>query len=279
MDKGCLYIVAMPIGNRGDITERAKQVLSAVDLIAVEDTRHSRPLLQMLAITTPLLALHEHNEQKLVARLVDQLTAGDTIALISDAGTPLISDPGFPLVRACQQAGVRVIPVPGPSALICALSAAGLPTDRFLFEGFPARSGPARREQFRRLKDEGMTLIFYESSHRILDSLADMAAVFGEDRPAVIARELTKLHETILSQCLGSLVELVSRDLNQQKGEFVVLVAGAVRDAEAIDPETQRILEILLEEMPTKQAATLAAKITGIKKNRLYQKALELQEG
>lgn len=279
MDKGCLYIVAMPIGNRGDITERAKQVLSAVDLIAVEDTRHSRPLLQMLAITTPLLALHEHNEQKLVARLVDQLTAGDTIALISDAGTPLISDPGFPLVRACQQAGVRVIPVPGPSALICALSAAGLPTDRFLFEGFPARSGPARREQFRRLKDEGMTLIFYESSHRILDSLADMAAVFGEDRPAVIARELTKLHETILSQSLGSLVELVSRDLNQQKGEFVVLVAGAVRDAEAIDPETQRILEILLEEMPTKQAATLAAKITGIKKNRLYQKALELQEG
>ncbi|PLX62629.1 16S rRNA (cytidine(1402)-2'-O)-methyltransferase [Sedimenticola selenatireducens] len=279
MDKGCLYIVAMPIGNRGDITERAKQVLSAVDLIAVEDTRHSRPLLQMLAITTPLLALHEHNEQKLVARLVDQLTAGDTIALISDAGTPLISDPGFPLVRACQQASVRVIPVPGPSALICALSAAGLPTDRFLFEGFPARSGPARREQFRRLKDEGMTLIFYESSHRILDSLADMAAVFGEDRPAVIARELTKLHETILSQSLGSLVELVSRDLNQQKGEFVVLVAGAVRDAEAIDPETQRILEILLEEMPTKQAATLAAKITGIKKNRLYQKALELQEG
>ncbi|WP_435684322.1 16S rRNA (cytidine(1402)-2'-O)-methyltransferase, partial [Sedimenticola selenatireducens] len=274
MDKGCLYIVAMPIGNRGDITERAKQVLSAVDLIAVEDTRHSRPLLQMLAITTPLLALHEHNEQKLVARLVDQLTAGDTIALISDAGTPLISDPGFPLVRACQQAGVRVIPVPGPSALICALSAAGLPTDRFLFEGFPARSGPARREQFRRLKDEGMTLIFYESSHRIVDSLADMAAVFGEDRPAVIARELTKLHETILSQSLGSLVELVSRDLNQQKGEFVVLVAGAVRDAEAIDPETQRILEILLEEMPTKQAATLAAKITGIKKNRLYQKAL-----
>ncbi len=279
MDKGCLYIVAMPIGNRGDITERAKQVLSAVDLIAVEDTRHSRPLLQMLAITTPLLALHEHNEQKLVARLVDQLTAGDTIALISDAGTPLISDPGFPLVRACQQAGVRVIPVPGPSALICALSAAGLPTDRFLFEGFPARSGPARREQFRRLKDEGMTLIFYESSHRIVDSLADMAAVFGEDRPAVIARELTKLHETILSQSLGSLVELVSRDLNQQKGEFVVLVAGAVRDAEAIDPETQRILEILLEAMPTKKAATLAAKITGIKKNRLYQKALELQEG
>ena len=279
MDKGCLYIVAMPIGNRGDITERAKQVLSAVDLIAVEDTRHSRPLLQMLAITTPLLALHEHNEQKLVGRLVDQLTAGDTIALISDAGTPLISDPGFPLVRACRQAGVRVVPVPGPSALICALSAAGLPTDRFLFEGFPARSGPARREQFRRLKDEGMTLIFYESSHRIVNSLVDMAAVFGEDRPAVIARELTKLHETILSQSLGSLVQLLSQDPNQQKGEFVVLVAGAIQDQETIDPDAQRTLEILLQEMPTKKAAALAAKITGVKKNRLYQKALELQEG
>jgi len=279
MDKGSLYIVAMPIGNRDDITERAKQVLSAVDLIAVEDTRHSRPLLQALAITTPLLALHEYNEQKLVGRLVDQLIAGGTIALISDAGTPLISDPGFPLVRACRQAGIRVVPIPGPSALICALSAAGLPTDRFLFEGFPARTSAARRDQFARLKDATMTLIFYESSHRIVNSLADMAAVFGEDRPAVIARELTKLHETILSQGLGSLVELVSRDLHQQKGEFVVLVAGAVRDAEAIDPETQRILEILLEEMPTKKAATLAAKITGIKKNRLYQKALELQEG
>lgn len=279
MDKGCLYIVAMPIGNRGDITERAKQVLSTVDLIAVEDTRHSRPLLQMLAITTPLLALHEHNEQKLVGRLVDQLTAGDTIALISDAGTPLISDPGFPLVRACRQAGVRVVPVPGPSALICALSAAGLPTDRFLFEGFPARSGPARREQFRRLKDEGMTLIFYESSHRIVNSLVDMAAVFGEDRPAVIARELTKLHETILSQSLGSLVQLLSQDPNQQKGEFVVLVAGAIQDQETIDPDAQRTLEILLQEMPTKKAAALAAKITGVKKNRLYQKALELQEG
>lgn len=279
MDKGCLYIVAMPIGNRGDITERAKQVLSTVDLIAVEDTRHSRPLLQMLAITTPLLALHEHNEQKLVGRLVDQLTAGDTIALISDAGTPLISDPGFPLVRACRQAGVRVVPVPGPSALICALSAAGLPTDRFLFEGFPARSGPARREQFRRLKDEGMTLIFYESSHRIVNSLVDMAAVFGEDRPAVIARELTKLHETILSQSLGSLVQLLSQDPNQQKGEFVVLVAGAIQDQETIEPDAQRTLEILLQEMPTKKAAALAAKITGVKKNRLYQKALELQEG
>ncbi len=277
MDKGCLYVVAMPIGNRADITERAKQVLASVDLIAAEDTRHSRPLLQMLAITTPLLPLHEHNEQKLVGRLIEQLAGGDTIALISDAGTPLISDPGFPLVRACHQAGIRVVPVPGPSALICALSAAGLPTDRFLFEGFPARTGSARREQFERLKHREMTLIFYESSHRIMQCLNDMVAIFGADRPAAIARELTKLHETILSQSLGSLVRLLSQDQNQQKGEFVVLVAGAIPDSEAIDPEAERILAILLEEMPTRQAAALAAKITGIKKNRLYQKSLEIR--
>jgi len=279
MDKGCLYVVAMPIGNRDDITERAKQVLSAVELIAVEDTRHSRPLLQTLGITTPLLALHEHNELKLVTRLVEQLSTGGTIALISDAGTPLISDPGFPLVRACQQAGVRVIPIPGASALVCALSAAGLPTDRFLFEGFPARTSSARRDQFARLKDAGMTLVFYESSHRIVHSLTDMAAVFGAERPAVLARELTKLHETIISRPLGELVERVNGDPNQQKGEFVVLVAGAVQDTQTMDPEARRILEILAEELPTKQAAALAAKITGIKKNLLYQQALELQQG
>ncbi|MCW8890708.1 MAG: 16S rRNA (cytidine(1402)-2'-O)-methyltransferase, partial [Sedimenticola sp.] len=175
MDKGVLYIVAMPIGNRADITDRAKEVLSSVDCIAVEDTRHSRPLLNYLGIQTPLMALHEHNEVQLVTRLIEQLKEGRSLALISDAGTPLISDPGFPLVRACQQAGIRVSPIPGASAAICALSVAGLPTDRFLFEGFPARSSSARCEQFGRLKNETMTLIFYESSHRIADSLADMA--------------------------------------------------------------------------------------------------------
>ncbi len=278
MDKGCLYVVAMPIGNRDDITERAKQILASVDVIAAEDTRHSRPLLQFLGIDTPLLALHEHNEQKRMGSLIEQLTAGGTIALISDAGTPLISDPGFPLVRACQQADIRVVPIPGPSALVCALSAAGLPTDRFLFEGFPAKTGAARREQFTRLKDAEMTLIFYESSHRISDCLTDMAQVFGEERPAVVARELTKLHETILSYPLGQLVEVLSKDPHQQKGEFVVLVAGAVRNEDAIEPETQRILSLLLEELPTKQAAVLASRITGAKKNRLYQVALELAE-
>ncbi len=273
-----LYIVAMPIGNRADITERAKEVLASVDCIAVEDTRHSRPLLQSLGITTPLMALHEHNESQLVSRLVEQLEDGRSLALISDAGTPLISDPGFPLVRACQQAGVRVCPIPGPSAVICALSAAGLPTDRFLFEGFPARTSSARCDQFSRLKNESMTLIFYESSHRIAESLADMARVFGGDRHVVIARELTKLHETILSHSLDELCQILEEDANQRRGEFVVLIAGASRNEDEIDPEAQRIIEILLEEMPTKKAAAIAAKITGIKKNRLYQLALTLKK-
>lgn len=277
MDKGVLYIVAMPIGNRADITERAKEVLASVDCIAVEDTRHSRPLLQSLGITTPLMALHEHNETQLVDRLVESLVGGRALALISDAGTPLISDPGFPLVRACQRAAVRVCPIPGPSAVICALSAAGLPTDRFLFEGFPARTASARCEQFSRLKNEPMTLIFYESSHRIADSLADMAKVFGEDRQAVIARELTKLHETILSQPLGRLCQILAEDVNQRRGEFVVLIAGAVRNKDEIDPESRRIVEILLQELPTRSAAAIAAKITGIKKNRIYQLALTLK--
>ena len=277
MDKGFLYIVAMPIGNRADITQRAREVLASVDRILVEDTRHSGPLLRSLGIETPMLALHEHNEQKLLGRLTQQLSSGNSMALISDAGTPLISDPGFPLVRACRQAGIRVVPVPGPSAVVCALSVAGLPTDRFLFEGFPARTSAARREQFSRLRDQPLTLIFYESSHRIADSLADMAAVFGRDRPAVLARELTKLHETVLAQSLGELCDTLAQDANQRKGEFVVLVGGAEVDESQVDPETRRMLQILLDELPLKQAAALAARISGKKKNRLYQYALALK--
>lgn len=279
MEKGLLYIVAMPIGNRGDITRRAMEVLASVDRIAVEDTRHSGPLLRTLGIETPMLALHEHNEGKLLGSLLDQLHSGLRLALISDAGTPLISDPGFPLVRACRQAGIRVVPVPGPSAAICALSVAGLPTDRFLFEGFPVRTGAARRQQFARLKDQPMTLVFYESSHRIVDSLKDMAAEFGPARPAVLARELTKLHETVLAQPLGELCDILEQDSDQRKGEFVVLVGGAEADESQIDPESERILRLLLEEMPVKQAAALAARITGKKKNQLYQHALSLREG
>ncbi len=276
-ERGILYVVATPIGNRGDLSPRAREVLEAVGLIAAEDTRHSGPLLRDLGIRTPLRALHEHNERQMTEGLLRRLEAGESIALISDAGTPLISDPGFPLVRECHRRGVRVSPVPGPSAAICALSAAGLPSDRFLFEGFPPRGGSARRERFSRLQREGATLIFYESSHRIESSLEDMAHCFGADRPAVLARELTKRHETIRLAPLGELLGLVRADPNQRRGEFVVLVAGAPPAAPgAISPEAERVLGILLQELPVKQAAAIAARITGEKKNPLYQRALEI---
>lgn len=278
IDEGVLYVVATPIGNRGDVSKRAIEVLQSVDLIAAEDTRHSRPLLQQLGIKTPLQAVHEHNERQLVERLLARLRAGETLALISDAGTPLISDPGFPLVRACHQQGIRISPIPGPSAVIAALSAAGLPTDRFRFEGFPARTAAARREQFQLLKSDTATIVFYESSHRIAASLADMALVLGRERPAVLARELTKMHETIIHAPLGQLCDRVSGEADQRKGEFVVLVAGAEQDLAQLTPETERILRLLVAELPVKQAAALAARITGEKKNRLYQLALEWRQ-
>ncbi len=278
IDKGVLYVVATPIGNRNDISLRAIEVLQSVDLIAAEDTRHSRLLLQHLGISTPLQAVHEHNEHKLVGRLIARLQAGEALALISDAGTPLISDPGFQLVRACHRHGVRVSPVPGPSAAVAALSAAGLPTDRFRFEGFPARTASARQAQFEGLKAESATIIFYESSHRIASSLADMSRVLGPGRPAVLARELTKLHETIIHATLGQLSERVKQEPDQGKGEFVVLVAGAKKDRERLNPETERTLRLLMAELPVKQAAALAARITGEKKNRLYQLALEWRD-
>jgi len=274
-----LYVVATPIGNRGDISARAVQVLQSVDLIAAEDTRHSGPLLRDLGIRTPLRALHEHNERQLLEQLLQRLQQGDSLALISDAGTPLISDPGFPLVRECQRRGIRVSPVPGPSAAICALSAAGLPSDRFLFEGFPPRTRSARRAYFQQLRRETATLIFYESSHRIESSLADMARSFGGQRRAVLARELTKRHETFIRAPLEALLERVQTDADQRRGEFVVLVSGAPRgEAGGVTGESQRILEILLQELPVKQAASLAARITGEKKNPLYQRAIELRQ-
>lgn len=277
IENGVLYVVATPIGNRGDITERAKEVLNAVSLIAAEDTRHSRPLLKSLGISTRLVAMHEHNEREMLGKLTRMLQQGDTLALISDAGTPLISDPGFPLVRACHQLGIRVSPLPGPSAAIAALSAAGLPTDRFRFEGFPARTSSARKGVFETLKDEPLTLIFYESSHRIQASLADMASQFGEDRQCVLARELTKLHETIIQCTLGELCRLLEDDPDQRKGEFVILIAGATQDDDSLNPEALRILKLLVDELPVKKAAALTARITGEKKNRLYQQALALR--
>jgi 16S rRNA (cytidine1402-2'-O)-methyltransferase len=278
IDKGVLFVVATPIGNRDDFSPRAVTVLKQVDLIAVEDTRHSTPLFRHFGIDTPLLALHEHNERKVMERVIRRLEAGASVALVSDAGTPLISDPGFPLVRECIRLGLTVTPVPGPSALICALSVAGLPTDRFVFEGFPSRTGSARKRQFEQLAEESRTLAFYESSHRIVACLTDMAEVFGPDRPAVIARELTKLHETLISSTLGQLVERLQQEPVQQKGEFVVLVAGVDRNEDAgVSPEAAKLLTLLMEELPLKQAAALAARYSGEKKNRLYQMALEMQ--
>ena len=274
--KGILYIVATPIGNLQDMTPRAVQVLSEVQLIAAEDTRHSAKLLQHFGIKTPCLALHEHNEREAGAALVRRLLAGDAIALISDAGTPLISDPGYHLVQAARAAGLRVVPIPGACALTSALSASGLPSDRFVFEGFlPARAA-ARRARLEELKDEPRTLIFYESPHRILECLDDLAQVFGAERPAVIARELSKLFETIHDGSLSELCAWLRSDVNQQKGEFVILVRGSMLSEQGEeDSEAERVLRILMAELPVKQAAALAAQITGRKKNALYELALQ----
>ena len=276
--QGILYVVATPIGNLQDITARALEVLRAVSLVAAEDTRHSRKLLAHYGIGTPLVALHEHNERDITQRLLQTLAAGEGIALVSDAGTPLISDPGFYLVRAARQANIRVVPVPGASALIAALSVAGLPTDRFLFEGFLPSRQAARRQRLQALQTETVTLVFYESSHRIRASLADMAEVFGAGRDATLARELTKTFETIRHGTLGELLAWVEADSNQQKGEFVLLVQGVPADEPAeVDAAAGQVLAILLAELPLSQAAALAAKITGCSKNVLYQRGLMLK--
>jgi 16S rRNA (cytidine1402-2'-O)-methyltransferase len=249
-----------------------------VPLLAVEDTRHSRKLLMPFGIDTPLLALHEHNEREQVGRLLEHLLAGADLALISDAGTPLISDPGFVLVRAARAAGIRVVPVPGACAVIAALSVSGLPTDRFRFEGFLPPRAVARKERLQALAGESATLVFYESSHRIVESLHDMADTLGAERMATVARELTKTFETVASGTLEALCAWVSADANQQKGEFVVMVQGAVSDATALDEAARHTLRVLLQDLPLKQAAALAAQITGLSKNRLYEYGLSLKE-
>ncbi len=277
VEKGCLYVVATPIGNLGDISARAMDVLSGVDAIACEDTRHSAKLLLHLGITTRTLAYHEHNERQLCHKLVARLQAGESLALVSDAGTPLVSDPGYHLVCSAQEAGCTVVPIPGPSALIAALSASGLPSDRFSFEGFLPSKSSARRQRLQSLMGDSRTLIFYESTHRISDSIADMVDVFGADRYAVIARELTKKFETIHGDSLENLCAWMDTDPNQLRGEFVVMVKGAEEvERVGVDAESERILKHLLADLPVKQAAGLAAKITGLKKNALYQHALSL---
>jgi len=277
---GTLYVVATPIGNLEDMTPRAIRILSEVDLIAAEDTRHSGKLLKHFGIEVKTEALHEHNERRQVPRLIEILQAGKSIAFITDAGTPLVSDPGFHLVRSARRAGLSVIPVPGACAAIAALSAAGLPSDRFVFEGFPPAKSAARRAVFEKLREESRTLIFYESPHRILESLGEMTEIFGPEREAVLARELTKQFETVHSGTLRELSEWVGRDPHQQLGEFVILIHGVPRaEREAVDEEAGRVLGILLEELSVSQAAALAAKITGLKKNRLYDFALSLKAG
>lgn len=273
---GTLYVVATPIGNLEDISARALRVLREVKLIAAEDTRHSARLMQHFGIATPLVACHEHNEREQGSRLVQRLLAGDDLALVSDAGTPLISDPGYHLVRNARAAGVRVVPVPGACALIAALSASGLPSDRFVFEGFlPARS-TARRQRLQAVVEEPRTLIFYEAPHRLLECLADLRELFGAERPAVLGRELTKTFETIKGAPLGELHDWVAADSNQQRGECVLLVEGwqAPEGEDTLSAEALRVLDLLLAELPLKRAAALAAEITGVRKNLLYQQAL-----
>ncbi len=276
---GTLFVVATPIGHLGDISARAIEVLKQVDRIAAEDTRHSGRLMQHFAISTPMLALHEHNERKVAPALVGQLQAGQSIALISDAGTPLISDPGFNLVRLARQSDVRVVPIPGPSALVCALSAAGLATDRFVFEGFLPAKSVARRARLEQLVREPRTLVFYESSHRIVDCLGDMAEVFGDSRRAVLARELTKQFETIHQDELGTLQRWVKADSNQQKGEIVLLVEGwSQPDNDTLNAEAERVLQILMDELPVKTAAKLASRLTGLNKRELYERGVALKK-
>ena len=267
---GILYVVATPIGNLGDLSPRALDTLRAVAAICAEDTRHTRQLLSHYGVEQSLIALHEHNEAGLADRIVARLCAGESLALVSDAGTPLVSDPGFRLVAAARAAGIKVSPIPGPSALIAALSVAGLPSDRFAFEGFlPAKAG-ARRERFAALASEPRTLIFYESSHRIEDTLADAVTAIGPDRPAAIGRELTKLFETVLSGTLGELHIRVAADPDQRKGEFVLLIQGVGDDTDAKRIEGRRVYAKLIEHLPPSTAAKLAAEITGASRKELY---------
>ncbi|MCA4778983.1 16S rRNA (cytidine(1402)-2'-O)-methyltransferase [Acinetobacter towneri] len=273
-----LFVVATPIGHLDDMSYRAIDVLKSVSLIAAEDTRTSAQLMKHFNISTPLTACHEHNESNKIDILVQKLLNGEDMALISDAGTPLISDPGFKLVRAAQANGIRVIPVPGACAAIAALSAVGLPSDRFSFQGFLASKQSQRLQQLEKLKDETQTLIFYEAPHRILDSVKDMAAVFGADRPVGFAREITKTFETIKKMTLGELAEFIAADHHQQKGEIVLVVGGASEEKNMEQEKLDQLLQRLLQDLSVKAASQLAADLTGIKKKIAYQRALELSQ-
>lgn len=273
---GILYIVATPIGNLQDISQRALQVLEQVDLVAAEDTRHSGLLLSHYGIKKPFFALHDHNEQQKADILCEKLLQGTTIALVSDAGTPLISDPGFHLVRKCRQAGIKIVPIPGACAAIAGLCASGIASDRFCFEGFLPAKSKARCDKLENLAKEDRTLIFYESTHRISDCLADMEKVFGAERYVVLARELTKTWETIHGDEVGALRQWVSEDPNRSKGEMVLIVEGNVNnEEESFSPEAIKALTLIAKELPLKKAAAIVAELYGYKKNALYQFGLE----
>ena len=277
---GTLFVVATPIGNRADWSDRARSTLAEVELIAAEDTRHTGQLLALCGISTPLIALHEHNEAALADELVARLAGGTRIALVSDAGTPLISDPGFRLVAAAAAAGVAVVPIPGACAAVAALSVAGLPTDRFAFEGFLPSRGAARRARLAALAGESRTLVFYEAPHRVGDTLADVAAAFGAGRRAVLARELTKLHETTYRGTLAELTARAASDPNIARGESVLVVSGAPEpepDAPRDAVQLDRTLRALLGALPLSRAVDLAAELCGERRNRVYDRALTLQ--
>ncbi|WP_241622305.1 16S rRNA (cytidine(1402)-2'-O)-methyltransferase [Rosenbergiella australiborealis] len=274
---GTLYIVPTPIGNLADITQRALTILASVDLVAAEDTRHTGMLLQHFAINARLFSLHDHNEQQKADVLINKLQQGESIALVSDAGTPLINDPGYHLVTRCRQAGLKVVPLPGACAAITALSASGLPSDRFCYEGFLPAKSKGRRDALRGLVEEPRTLIFYESTHRLLDCLTDMVAELGEDRHVVLAREITKTWESIYGAPVAELLAWVQEDDNRRKGEMVLIVAGYQSQEETLPIESLRTLALLQTELPLKKAAALAAEIHGVKKNALYKYALAQQ--
>lgn len=273
---GTLYVVATPIGNLADLTPRAREVLASVALIAAEDTRHTRQLLQSCGIGTALTSLHEHNEARKSAELVARLAQGESIALVSDAGTPLVSDPGFDLVAAARRAGIAVVAIPGACAAIAALSVAGLPTDRFVFEGFLPAKTAARSERLAELAREQRTLIFYEAPHRLAEVLRDMTRIFGAERSASISRELTKRFETTYAGTLAQLSDAAERDSDMSRGEIVIVVSGAPSPSDAREIDSDSLLRALLEELSPSQAAKVAAHVTGGKRSELYEAALRL---
>lgn len=272
--KGIVYVVATPIGNLDDMTVRATRILSEVNFIAAEDTRHSQRLLKHLNISVPLIALHDFNEKQSVAKLLKKVSEGASMALISDAGTPLISDPGYTLIHEAHEQGIKVSPIPGPCALIAALSAAGLPTDRFVFEGFLPPKSKQRQDRLVLLSEEPRTLVFYEAPHRIVDLIDDLNKIFGGSRSATLAKEITKTFETIYAATLADLKNWLIEDPARQKGEFVLVVKGQSTTKKNLALDEDAILEILQAELPLKQAVSLAAKITGQNKNAIYKKAL-----